>query len=344
MRGSLLPMTVACALLAGCLPSPPAARTGAIEGKAVFRRARAAGAMVAAVSSLGVTGEERRFSATADAEGTFRLDLPPGSYFLSFFKEPDIYGFFGGNPVTVLPDVVSQVVLRGVAWKGGTVLAPGDATSIEGTAHLDGAPVAGGLVQVFLDAATRFKGPGYASAATDAGGRFTVDLPPGRYYVIARRRRGTERIGPLNVGDQYAWYPGNPVLLPEGRKAVIDLPYLEVEKDPARVLSEASRGTMVRGTVRDARGRPLAGVWVCLYLKPEPMGMPAFASEATDAEGRFTIRVTAAGPYYLVARAAIGRPLEPNEYVAFYRGPSGHLLTVEAGRDVAGIELVWEGR
>jgi hypothetical protein len=255
-----------------------------------------------------------------------------------------VFGFFGGNPVSILEGRVSRVILRGVEAGGGTVFEKTGLTSLQGVVHQGGKPVGGAAVQIFLDAARYFRGPGYASAMTDGEGRFTIDLPPGRYYVVARHRKTAARVGPLNVGDLYGYYPDNPVYLEEGVSATLELPLLTVEKEPSEALMEATVGSVLRGRVTDPGGAPVEGVFACLYTSPEPMGRPAFASEATDGRGRFQIRVTEGGDHWLVARRDIGRPLGPDDYVAFYRGTEGHRLTVEPGRDVAGLEIIWEER
>jgi len=319
----------------------PQAEAGLLRGKAVYREERVAGARVTATSHMGVPGREKHFNAETGGDGLFQMDLPPGNYHVSYRRGDDLYGFFGGNPVGVTRDRVSEVILRGVAVSGGTVFRDSDRTSMEGKAHLEGKPLAGAVVQVFLDASGRLRGPSFAVAVTDDQGRFVMDLSPGRYFVVARRRKDAGRVGPLRIGDHYAYYPGNPIYLSGGQAAVIDLPFLSVSRDPSEALVEATVGTLVSGSVVDGNGDPVQGVFACLYGTSEPLGKPSFVSEHTDSAGAFSMQVTEAGEYYLVARKEIGRPLEPGEYMAFYQGPRGHLLAVDSGKDRSGLVIVW---
>ncbi len=332
-------LAAAFLLLAGCATLPPPGPRGTIEGKIVEEKARVAGAEVTATAGLGVWGLERRHRAVSDADGLFTLSLPPGQYFLSFSLGDTLTGFFGGNPVTVRQDGVSKVVIRGLRWSGGPTREPGD-PGIVGTARQGGTPVGEGVVQVFLDSSSNFKGPGYAMATISPDGSFSLPLEPGTYFLIARQRQGTGRMGPLRAGDRYCWYPGNPVRVEPGMRTRVELPFLGVERDPGQVLAEASGGVVVSGRVeRGGRGAP--GLFACLYRTPEPLGMPAYVSDPTDAAGAFRIRVTEPGTYYLVARGGIGRPLESGEYVAFPRGPGGHRLEV-GDRDLTGLIIPWE--
>jgi hypothetical protein len=315
---------------------------GLIRGRLVLEKARLADARVTALANPGVTGEERAHRAAADERGEFRLPVPPGEYYLFGSKDPDLFAVFGGNPVTVREGMTSQVVLRAFPWRAGSLERGTGATGVEGRALFGGEPLAGATVQVFLDAGTGFRGPGYALARTDPEGRFSIPLTRGRYYLVARRRMGTDRVGPLKPGDRHAWYPGNPFFLDEGETLVLDLPFLEVEKDPAAVLAEASGGTTVAGRIVGADGKPIPGRYACLYGTPEPLGMPLHVSGPSSADGSFSLRVSRPGVYHLVVRGSIGEPLRPGEYLAFWKGPQGSRLTLTEGGHVEGLEVRWE--
>jgi hypothetical protein len=335
---SLLAATL-IAFVAGCATLPPAGPVGTIDGKIVEEKARVSGAEVTATAELGVWGRERRHRAVTDRDGLFRLVLPPGQYFLSFRSPDGLTGFFGGNPISVREGATSKVVIRGLRWAGRSEQEPGE-PGIGGMARQGNRPLGEGVVQVFLDSSSNFKGPGFAMATIGADGAFFLPLEPGTYYLVARQRQGAGRMGPLKAGDRYAWYPGNPVTVEPGMRTLVDLPFLGVERDPGQVLAEASGGIIVSGRV--TRGdRGVAGLFACLYRTPEPLGMPAYVSDPTGSDGAFDIRVTEPGTYYLIARGSIGKPLAGGEYVAFARGPGGHRVEV-GGRDLGGLSIPWE--
>jgi hypothetical protein len=69
---------------------------------------------------------------------------------------------------------------------------------------------------VYGDAATNFRGMGLAAVPAGEDGRFRIKLPPGSYYLLARKRRGGGMYGPPGRDDYIGYYPGNPVTVRPG--------------------------------------------------------------------------------------------------------------------------------
>ena len=163
-------------LLSGCLLSGAGT---SIKGKVNFDRLPATGVSVEAYRADAVHLSEHpafRSDATA-ADGTFRLDLPPGSYYL-FARGPGLFAYYGRNPVLV-PDGGLEGVSIGMvqaSYREGVVDALDDVVS--GQVTNSGAPQAEAIIFVYTDLTTQLKGMGYMMAGpTDDQGRFELNLP-----------------------------------------------------------------------------------------------------------------------------------------------------------------------
>ena len=96
-----------------------------------------------------------------------------------------------------------------------------------------------------------------------------------------------------------------------------------------------------KGIVVDEQGRPVEGVHVFAYLKPE-MGhhKPAALSSITDEKGRYRIFLPAPGRYYVGAREGYGDNPSPGERFGHYEGTPDHSLVIEQGQHREGIDMV----
>jgi hypothetical protein len=180
------------------------------------------GARVTAVRNLGVAALEERIVAVAATDGRALIGLAPGSWYLSASaEEPAIFGWYGSNPVQIRAGETIEVTIPAVpaAVAGSTTHAaaaaftvtpvpPGE-ESAPGRCRRGPGRRRGGVVS--LDASTQFRGPGYLEVRTDDRGAFETRLSPGRYWLFVRRRSGPQPFGPLEAGDDFGFYPGNPL-------------------------------------------------------------------------------------------------------------------------------------
>jgi hypothetical protein len=154
-----------------------------------------------------------------------------------------------------------------------TVVRLGPAATVSGeVVRRDGAPASGAEVALFLHRTREIA----ARAVAAADGRFTVrGLSPGAYDI----RAIAPRASPARL---------------EGVTLAAGATF------PLRIALPGT-GT-VEGTVRDPRGRPLAGVRVRAVYRGEPL-VPARPVEArTDFEGRFRLEAVDVGSAEIVAR------------------------------------------
>ena len=267
----------------------------------------------------------------------------PGAWYLSAAAdEPAIFGWYGSNPIQIragetidvtIPAVPAAAAGPAAAAAMGTLpvtsVPPGE-ESVSGEVVGDGGAVSGAGVAFYLDASTQFRGPGYLEARTDERGSFETRLSPGRYWLIARRRSGSQPFGPLEIGDDFGFYPGNPLEIRAGERVTVRIPTVRVLKKSGWSGPSTLR-TRVSGTFATPRGARSPAIGVFLHAKPTMLGKPEFVSEPSGPDGAYLIWVDREGVYYLGARAEIGRAREVGEEIGLYTGAPDHAIEVRLG-------------
>ena len=171
-------------------------------------------------------------------------------------------------------------------------------------------PLGRAYVHVYSDAGTNFRGMGLASVPAGEDGRFRIKLPPGSYYVLARKRQGGGMYGPPGKDDYIGYYPGNPVTVRPGAFTPLLLEATtRVDLLEEIWFTEGASAGWFEGKVTEAAGKPAAGLYVLFYTDEAMSGTPAFVAGPTDAKGHFKVRA-AAGKFHLLARSNLGGPLE----------------------------------
>jgi len=329
------------------LPLPLAAAV--IEGRVVDDTGPLAGVTVQAFAGLDFTTPALATALPTGRDGSFRLDVAPGSYALfGWSADRQRFAFCGRNPVTVEPDVPVWAGLQAVP-----VVAPSRegytdpySAAIEGQVLHDGQPLAGAHVYLYLDPAEDLKGQGYRmSPPTAADGFFAFDgLPESNVYLTARKRQDGQRVGPVREGDLYGIYPGNPLTAKAGASARVVVHVVTKAKDAAEAETFGrGGGPVLRGTVTDSAGQGVAGMHVFAYTD-RVIGhqRPAALSTPTGPDGAFTVNLPAPGTYYVGARQLYGDSPTPGELFGMFEESADHGLSVEAGETVEALQIVVE--
>jgi hypothetical protein len=340
---SLRPLFILLLLLL----SPPPLSAGTVEGRVVLGDHPRPGMQVAAYPSLDFRGEPAAVAPTA-ADGRFRMELAPGAY--AFFARDEagrLFAFCGRNPVTV-GEAAEWVGLQAVAVTAPAYRNYDDATSaaVEGVVLCDGKPLEGAHVYLYLDAADDLKGQGYRlSPPTGSDGAFAFDgLPESSYFLAARKREGGGRVGPVREGDYLAVYPGNPLRAVAGKVARVELAAVrKVREAAASETFGRPDGPVLRGTVTDRRGHPVAGVHVFAYTD-RVIGhqRPAAISAPTGPDGVYSVSFRAPGTFYVGARQLYGDSPAPGELFGMYEATADHGLTLAAGETLEGVRITVE--
>lgn len=183
-----------------------------------------------------------------------------------------------------------------------------------------------------------------AGTAVDSAGKFSAEVPAGKYYLVMRKRVKPESAGPPEEGDPqyYARLKnGQPkvFLVKPGKTTHIGTVTAAV---PFRKAQPATVGfTGLEGTVTDEEGAPVAGVRAFAYDSPKMQGRPLYASDKTGADGRYLLSVTQAGAYYLKVRTHYGggKP-EEGEFIGTYGEESAPaFIKINKGESRKGIDI-----
>jgi len=314
------------------LPTLALAGTG-IKGRAAWRGELVPDIQVRAFRSIEdiAAGKPVATSPASALDGTYTLELPPGQYFLTaqdFTGVPapgDHFCYYSGAPVRVRQEHYSNVGFNLVRIPAEASPVQGGTTGLRGEISYLDQPLEKVYLYVYKSAADAFKGPGYTIIPVEKGS-FRLRLPPGTYYLLARKRAKGGRFGPIEIGDYFNYYYGNPVTIESGTLREVKIEAITrlsmLEGDELAPVQE------VRGRILDAAGQPAAGVRVFAYREAAMTGTPAFFSPPAGADGTFVLPIDLPGRYYLVARESFGGPASPGEFYGRYGGDQGKAVEV----------------
>lgn len=181
----------------------------------------------------------------------------------------------------------------------------------------NGAGVADAYVNIYADTVSNLLGPSHTmSSPTDKDGRYQVNLPPGTYFVVARKRISGNPTGPLSPGDYYSEHQRVVTDVVAGKLAVVDLPIVLMNNPMffKRDIASQETDTVIRGRIVDKEGKPVFGAFGMAYNDTDLKRLPDYVSTLSDNDGHFTIYLPKGGSYYLAARIHVydmPRPGEP---------------------------------
>lgn len=217
-------------------------------------------------------------------------------------------------------------------------------SGITGTVTLkaDGRPVEAAYVNIYTDTVSNLLGPSqFLSRPTDKEGHYTLDVPPGRYYVVARKRMTGGPTGPIAPGDFFSEHQRVVTEVVAGKLSVVDLPVVAMRSPmffKGEVVDHES-DTGIRGRLVDGNGRPVPGGFAMAYHDPDMKRLPDYASTLSDADGNFTIYLPAAGTFYLAARMHAWDMPQPGEPYGRLGGEAPTGVAVAKGSFVDGITI-----
>ena len=313
-------LTVLCLVLF----LPPLAMAGPDSG--IYGRAAWRGELVPGVIVSAYTDADSEYMADpvavsdpAATDGTYRLSLAPGEYTLvarspeSSDGRPlagDYFCYYSGSPVIVSAGVWTPVGFNLVRVRSEERLT-GSGASIEGFITYRDEPLEKLYLTLYDEALEGFRGPGIATIPVGKGGRFRVSVKPGKYFVIARKRSRGGMYGPMEIGDHFNYYPGNPVIVSDGEKVRIRL---ETVTRVSQLEEGEAPTPTVQGTVVDPDGNPVSGLRVFAYRPGEVRGHPLYFSEPSGSLGEFSLLIPVKGDFTLVAKERFGGPAAEGEY------------------------------
>jgi len=181
----------------------------------------------------------------------------------------------------------------------------------------------------------------------NSDGGFKAKLAAGSYYMAALRRISSESIGPPSEGD---WiYPDSRESLKKEQQIYVvkkgqntdigiikDLIVLGKDSDIS-----AAGITAIEGVVSDIHGNPVEDAIAFAYNTPDLTGKPLFTSARTGKDGKYLLRVSEGGKYYIKIRNTRegGHPVD-GEIIGQYGNDRPSEVTVKSGVVKKGIDIV----
>ena len=211
------------------------------------------------------------------------------------------------------------------------------------TLKRDGQPLSGAYVNIYPSHAPNLLGPStYISSPTAADGNYTIDVPPGSYYIVARKRASGLATGALSPGDYFSEDARMLIEIKADKLAKVDLPmvYMGAPMFFKQGLGAVATAQGIRGVLIDAAGKPQAGAFAIAYNNSDIKRLPDFASSLTNEKGEFTLYLPEAGEYYLAARLHAWDMPRTGEPYGKYDGEVITPIQVAEKEFVEGIKMV----
>ncbi len=202
-------------------------------------------------------------------------------------------------------------------------------------------PLAGAVVYVYGEGENLFGPARVMSEPTGADGSFSLNLQPGRYVVVVRKRLSGDSTGPVNAGDLRS--DPVPLTVEAGKPVRLDLAALVKNANEKSFPGpDNTIRTGISGVIRDEKGRPVANVRVHVYDHVQMSERPKYVSEKTGPDGRYAVSLPRGGTYYVAARDRFGGPPRIGDLYGRYDegtiDPSG--VVVRKGEMTAGVDVM----
>ena len=192
---------------------------------------------------------------------------------------------------------------------------------------LAGQGVEGAEVFIYDSANTR-RPAEFITPKTDRDGQYTIELPVGRYWAVARVRQG-EKFGPLLLGTRHS---GEPVVIepPAERVAEQDFSVADIREVARNKHRTRDDYVKISGRVLDGSGAPVANAYVLAHRGKEIERLPDYISGWTDEAGRYTLYLPP-GDYFLGSATVFppGRAVSPGRALSLVPGKIDIAIDVE---------------
>ncbi len=308
------------------VPSGLLAASG-IKGRVAWRGELVPDVRIRAYRSIDAIATQQAVAVSEPTalDGTYQLDLPPGRYYLTarnFSSAPkpgDYFCYYSGAPIVVASAGFRQVGFNLVRVPQEEAAKQVKRSGVWGKISFQDEPLERTYLYVYKSTEGDFKGPAWFIQPVEKG-TFRMSLPPGDYWLLARKRLKGGQYGPIEIGDYFNFYYANPLHIAKNELKNIELETITrlsmLEEDPDAVFSGITGSVVAPGAL------PAAGVRVFAYRTSAMSGTPAYISAHTGADGRFRLAIPEAGTYWLLAREVVGGPAAQGELY-------GKLQTVE---------------
>lgn len=153
--------------------------------------------------------------------------------------------------------------------------------------------------EIFIYDSTNTKRPAdFITPKSDRGGNYTIALPVGKYWAVARVRQG-EKYGPLLLGNRHS---GEPVAIETIVDHVAEQDFSVADIREVARMKQKTKDDYVKvsGRILDGSGAPVTNAYVLAHRGKEIAQLPDYFSAWSDDAGRYTLYLPA-GDYFLGA-------------------------------------------
>lgn len=245
----------------------------------------------------------------------------------------------------LLPACSTQMLTSATGDQLATTMIDGQGhTGISGKVRLKtyDTPMTGAYVNIYTSTISNLLGPSeFLSAPTETDGSYNIDLPPGDYYVVARKRSSGLSNGALTTGDYYSDHQRILARVVAGKLTQVDLQMAQM-KAPMffkKDLSDTKTDTGIRGVLIDQQDKPVPGGFAIAYTDNNLKRLPDFASTLTNQKGEFTLYLPKGGIYYLAARIRAWDMPRPGELYGKHGGETPLPMEIADKSFVEGVEI-----
>jgi hypothetical protein len=182
----------------------------------------------------------------------------------------------------------------------------------------------------------------YVSGPTDTKGRYLLNLPPGHYSLVARKRAaGQPDVGPLTPEDQSSLV-SQPIEITGKNKVRLDLRLKNLAGDIFFSSQYAVRvsNTALKGKITDTAGQPLAGMLVSANRRPKISRRPDYISLPSEKDGSFILYLPGGGIYYLALKEEPLGDYLPCQIESEFVNPADNTLEISTGDTISGVNAI----
>jgi len=153
---------------------------------------------------------------------------------------------------------------------------------------LEGKPVQG--AELFAYQTPQVRRPAdFISRGTGSDGHYRIELPAGKYWLVARQRAGA-RFGPLVTGGRHSG-EAREVEGEAGEEISLDFTVADIREMAAQTPRGESDFQSVEGRILDRHGKPVAGAYAFARGEGGDEGVPEFVSAYSGATGSYNLQL-----------------------------------------------------
>ena len=183
--------------------------------------------------------------------------------------------------------MVVKIVLAAALWLSFPALSLAGDFRFTGTVT-DSAGRAVKDAEIFIyDSATIRRPADFITPRTGSDGIFSICLPSGEYWVVARVRKG-DKFGPLLPGDRHS---GEPAEIDPADDPKVTLDFTVADIREAAQTRPKTREDFFRlsGRVLDQDGKPVGNAYVFARNEAAAEKVPSYISSWTDERGEYVL-------------------------------------------------------